>query len=121
MNNDKRILSFLALGLFLAALLLPFIIAIFARDELALGFAVVASTLALLFGILSWSERLGRVVTVSLGVLLCAAGATLLLLTTPMPWQVARARAEREQAIARHQRAIDESIRHATDARAAQR
>lgn len=120
MNNDKRIFSLIALGLFLAAMLLPFIIAIFARDELAIAFAAVAAALALLFSILGWCERIGKVVTVSLVALLCAAGGTLVVLTTPMPWQVARVKAEHERAVAKHQRAVDEAIRRSSKARTQQ-
>lgn len=109
MNNDERLFSLVALGLFLAALLVPFLIAIFARDELALGFGVVAAALALLFGILSWSERISKVVTLALGTLMGVAGVAILLMTIAMPLQIAQARAEEERAIAARRRAVAEA------------
>jgi len=66
MNNDKRIFALVSLGLFLTALLAPFIIATSGRDELAVGFSVVAGLLAVLFGALSWNDRIGRTVTTAL-------------------------------------------------------
>ncbi len=74
MNNDKRLFALLALGLFLTACLAPFIIAVFRRDDLAIPFGVVAGLLALLFGVLGWSERLGRTVVVTLLLLLLVGG-----------------------------------------------
>ena len=63
MNNNKRIFAFLSLGLLLAALLIPIpLIAAFGPQELTLSFGVVSGLLALLFGALSWSERIGRTV-----------------------------------------------------------
>ena len=74
MNNDKRIFALVSLGLLLAALLVPFFIAAGGRDDLAVGFGVVAGVLALLFGALSWSDRIGRAVTTAL-LLMLAVGA----------------------------------------------
>jgi hypothetical protein len=66
MNNDKRIFALVSLGLFLTALLVPFVIAASGRDGLAVGFGAAAGLLALLFGALSWSDRIGRTVTIAL-------------------------------------------------------
>lgn len=66
MNNDKRLFALLSLGLFLTSCLAPFIIAMFGRDDLVVPFVVVAGLLALLFGVLGWSERIGRSVAVSI-------------------------------------------------------
>lgn len=74
MNNDKRLFALLSLGLFLTACLAPFVIAVFRRDDLAILFGVVAGLLALLFGALGWSERLGRTVVVTLLLLLLVGG-----------------------------------------------
>jgi hypothetical protein len=65
MNNDKRIFALVSLGLLLAALLVPFIIAAQGREDLAIGFGAVAGLLALLFGALSWSDRIGRTMTIA--------------------------------------------------------
>ena len=64
-NNNKRIFAFLSLGLLLAAVLVPIVIAAFGRLEFALSFGVVAGLLAVLFGALSWSDRIGRAVTIA--------------------------------------------------------
>jgi len=64
MNNDKRILAFISLGLLLTSLLGPFFMAANGRADLAISFAAVAALLTLLFGMFSWSERIGRVVTI---------------------------------------------------------
>lgn len=61
--NDKRIFAFLALALLVCGLLCPFVIPLRGSSELALGFGVVAETLALIFGMLSYSEQIGKVVT----------------------------------------------------------
>ena len=66
MNSNERIFALLGLGLLLAALLVPILIAAFGRQELALPFSVVAGLLALLFGALIWSDRIGRTVTIAL-------------------------------------------------------
>ncbi len=63
MNNDKRLIAFVSLGLLVAALLVPFFLALCGRGDLAVGFAIVAGLLALLFGALSWSDRIGKTVT----------------------------------------------------------
>jgi hypothetical protein len=66
MNNDQRILAFISLGLCVATLLVPFFIAAMGRGDLALGFAVVAGLLAMLFGAFSWKEYIGRTVAIVL-------------------------------------------------------
>jgi hypothetical protein len=80
MNNDKRLFALLSLGLFLAACLAPFIIAVFRRDDLVVPFVVVAGLLALLFGALGWSERLGRTVLISMLLLFVVGGGGLVAL-----------------------------------------
>jgi len=65
MNNEKRIFAMVSLGLLLIAFLVPFIIATSGRNDLAVGFSVVAGLLALLFGALGWSDRIGRIVTIA--------------------------------------------------------
>ena len=76
MNNNKRIFALLSLGLLLAALLIPIpIIAAFGPQELPLSFGVVAGLLALLFGALSWSDRIGRTVAL-VSVLVVVGGGT---------------------------------------------
>lgn len=70
MNNDKRIFALVSLGLLLTAFLVPFFIAASGRDDLAVGFGIVAGLLGLLFGALSWSDRIGRTVTIALLIML---------------------------------------------------
>ena len=66
MDNNRRVFAFLALGLLLAALLVPILTVAFGRQEFALPFSVVAGLLGLLFGTLSWSDRIGGAVTITL-------------------------------------------------------
>ena len=72
MNNDPRILAFISLGLSVATPLVPFFIAAMGRDDLALGFGAVAGLLALLFGVFSWKEYIGRTAVVVLPIALVA-------------------------------------------------
>jgi hypothetical protein len=74
MNNNKRIFAFLSLGLLLAALLVPILIAAFGRQEFAFLFGAVAGLLALVFAALSWSDRIGRTMTIALLFLLVVGG-----------------------------------------------
>jgi hypothetical protein len=59
MTELKRPLAFIALGLLLAALLLPFFIAALGRADLAVGFSLVAGLLALIMAAFSRSDRTG--------------------------------------------------------------
>ena len=81
MNNDKRIFACTALLVFIAGLLVPFVVGAMGHEELALGFLTVAEFLALLFGILSWRDRIGRVVIITqLALVVLSAGAFFLVL-----------------------------------------
>jgi hypothetical protein len=83
MQTDKRIFALLSLALLLCALLVPFIIAAVGRnDDVALGFGIVSGFLSLLFGALGWSERIARIVTASLLLLLLVGGAGALMVVT---------------------------------------
>jgi FtsH-binding integral membrane protein len=67
MNDNKRLFALLSLGLMLAALLGPMAIAAFAlRPGFALAFGMTAALLALVFGVLSWSDRMGKTVATTL-------------------------------------------------------
>ena len=69
-----------ALGFLIAAILGPFILAaISPRPEPVVLFGVIASVLALVFGIMSWRERLGKVVVVMVGALFLVAVGNLLI------------------------------------------
>ena len=65
--SDKRILSLVAFGLFVAALLLPWPIAAIGRDEHALIFAGVSMLLAVTFAVMSRCESFSRIVLVTVG------------------------------------------------------
>ncbi len=82
MNNDKRIIALVSLGLVLVALLVPFFFALVQRDDLAVGFGIVAGLLALVFGALSWSDRIGRAVTTALLLMLAVGAVGMAALTT---------------------------------------
>jgi hypothetical protein len=107
--NDKRILAYLALALLICGLLGPFVIALLGSRELALGFGVVAEVLALIFGALSYSERIGKIVT-AIGSVLALAALTITIVLIPM-----RARQAAEQ----RKEAMEQMIQaraHASDA-----
>ena len=108
MNKDKRIFALVSLGLFPTACLAPFIIAASGRDDLAVPFGVVAGLLALLFGALGWSDRLGRTVTVALLLLLVVGGGGIV---TIHALRSQRATAEQVSAGAAPQRPPEEGSR----------
>lgn len=97
-NADKRILAFISLGLLIAALLVPFIIAAFGHQDLAGGFALVAGFLALLFGALSWSERIGETVTVLLLLFIFVGGTAVAIFTIIRTKQVRAVEQAKSQA-----------------------
>ena len=68
--QDKAFLAKTALILFILGLTIPFIIAIFASDEIAMEFGVVSEVLALVLGILSWRHFFGKVTTIGVGILM---------------------------------------------------
>ncbi len=70
--NDK-LFGYLALGLFVAGLLVPFLIALFASEDIAFGFGIVAEVLALVFGILGWRQKTGKVAVIGISALLVLA------------------------------------------------
>ena len=75
-RSSDKLFGNLALGLLVVGLLAPFIIAVFASQQLAVGFGVVALILALLFGVIGIREKTGKVTviaTVCLAVLAIAA------------------------------------------------
>ncbi|HWN95302.1 MAG TPA: hypothetical protein VNT99_09740, partial [Methylomirabilota bacterium] len=73
--------AFLALGLFLAGTLGTLLLMIIShRDELALIFGATALVLALIFGVMSWRERLGKGVVIATLVLVAGLGITVAVL-----------------------------------------
>ncbi|HEY3857858.1 MAG TPA: hypothetical protein VGO67_26025 [Verrucomicrobiae bacterium] len=107
--NEKRIIAFTSLGLLITALLGPFVIAAFGGDNLAGGFALVAGLLALLFGALSWGERIGRIVTVTL-LLLAGVGGVSLVVITVISSHLKHAKEARLQAASEHERAEMQAV-----------
>jgi hypothetical protein len=68
---NLRVFSWLALGFFIVGLLgCPFLIAIHANEHAAVIFSGLCLLLALILGIISWRERLGRVIVILTIVLL---------------------------------------------------
>ena len=63
MNNNTRPLTYMSLGLLLAAVLVPFIIVALGRNDLAVGFSIVASLLALFLWSFSQPERVGKILS----------------------------------------------------------
>jgi hypothetical protein len=79
-NHNPRLFALLSLQLLLAALLVPILIAAFGRQEFAFIFGGVAGLLALFFGVLSWSDRIGRTITVALlSVLVVGGGGSMVI------------------------------------------
>ncbi len=72
-TNDRRVLALWALALFVVGLLMPFLIALFAPSDAAIGFGVVAELLALLFGTMGWRHLAGKVATIGVALLLVIA------------------------------------------------
>jgi di/tricarboxylate transporter len=87
-RNDKRIFALLSLWLLLFALLVPFCIAACGCDDLAGGFGLVAGVLALVFGALSWSERIGKTVAILVLLLFVGGGTGMAIFTTVRTKQV---------------------------------
>jgi phosphate/sulfate permease len=66
-TNENKPIAWIALLLTIVGLLGPFVIAIFASDDQAIGFGIISVLLALILGVISWQHLLGRVsVTVCL-------------------------------------------------------
>ena len=63
MNNNTRPLTYISLGLLLAAVLVPFIIVALGRNDLAVGFSIVAGLLALCLWAFSQPERTGKILS----------------------------------------------------------
>jgi hypothetical protein len=75
MNDNKRLFALLSLGLMLAALLVPLAIAAFAlRPGFAVAFGMTAGLLSLLFGVLSWRDRIGESAAATLLAILIIGG-----------------------------------------------
>ena len=69
-NDSGKLFGNLALVLLVAGLLVPFIIAAFASEQLAMGFGVVAVILALVFGVLGWKHKPGKVSVIGVAIVL---------------------------------------------------
>ena len=73
-TDDKRVLARTALVLFVVGLTVPFLIALFASEDVAIGFGIISELLALILGILSWKHTFGKIAVVGVSVLLALAG-----------------------------------------------
>jgi len=69
-NSDDRFFGILAIVMLSVALLVPWIIAAFSKEEAALGFGAVGVVLAFVFGIIGWRHRAGKVTVCTTGALL---------------------------------------------------
>jgi hypothetical protein len=86
------------------------------RDELSLTFGVTALLLAIVAGVVSWRERLGKTVVIATLVLFTGLGITVAILSEVIPWPTAKraqqqARIEEEQA---RRRVQDAELNQAT-------
>jgi serine/threonine protein kinase len=109
-NSSRRIFAWLALGFLIVGLLgFPFLIAIHANEDAALIFGGLGVMLALIFGILSWRERIGRVVTVvTAGLLVLGLAVWLLFLQSE-----GQSRAEAQAAARNAELQFSKSVRDA--------
>jgi hypothetical protein len=73
MNTDKRILSITAFVLFICGLVTPLVQGVFSSEDVAIIFAIVATVLALILGILGRSFFLGKVAAVG-ALIVCVIG-----------------------------------------------
>jgi len=71
-KSNDRFFGNLALVLFVTGLLVPWIIALF-NPEIAAGFGIVAELLALVFGIIGWKQKTGKVAAIGALVLVVVA------------------------------------------------
>ena len=69
-ETDGKFLSRISITLFTIGLLVPFIIGNFSSLEIAIGFGVVCEVLALVFGLLTWNQKLGKISTIGVSVLM---------------------------------------------------
>ena len=73
-KSQAGLFSILSLALFIAGLLVPFLIAAIGGLALGVGFGIVAEALALVFGILGWTHRPAKVAVIGIIVLFLLAG-----------------------------------------------
>lgn len=66
-DQHSRIFANLSIGLLVSGLLVPFVIDVLFAEELAMGFQITAVLLALVFGVLGWGRRAGKVAVVLAG------------------------------------------------------
>ncbi len=73
-TEDKTFLARTALVLFVVGLTIPFLIAIFASEDIAMWFGAISELLALVLGILSWKHTFGKIATVGVSILIALSG-----------------------------------------------
>ncbi|MFO1004082.1 MAG: serine/threonine-protein kinase [Planctomycetaceae bacterium] len=112
--SDKRILSLVALGLFIAAFLLPWPIAAIGRDEHGMIFAGVSMLLAVTFAVVSRRESFSRIVLVMVG---GAVGLIVVGLLVTVPIFFFRSNQAVNESRLLEQRHIEEAKRAAEEAR----
>jgi hypothetical protein len=69
-KSNARLFAVWSLALFVVGLLGYFILLAFIPFELAVGFLVSAELLALVFGIIGWSEKPGKVAVIGVSILI---------------------------------------------------
>ena len=67
-TTDDKFLSRISISLFILGLLAPLIIALFST-EIAVKFGVICEILALVFGLLSFRQKLGKITTIGVSTL----------------------------------------------------
>lgn len=89
-SQNIRRYAFLSLGLFLIGVLGTLgLLALHRNDELSLLFGVTTLVLALISGLVSWRDLLGKTVAIATLVLFATWGITAGIRSKPIPWPVA--------------------------------
>ena len=73
-TNDKNFLARLSLILFVIGITSPFLLMILTREDVAMGFGVVTEILALVFGVISWKHRFGKIAVIGVCILIAISG-----------------------------------------------
>ncbi len=103
----KRFFALIALGMLVATLFVPLFMAEHKREDMAIGFAIVAGFLAFSFGLLSWSELIGKTVTLMILLLVLVCGAFSMIWSIQMKAREAEAEALTSGAESRMQEAYE--------------
>ena len=78
-ESSDKLFGNLALALLVAGMLVPHVIVVLAGENIAITFSVVALALALIFGVLGWKRKTGKVTVIAVACLAVISLVTFLL------------------------------------------